>query len=152
MYIGTGTSPTLAGSFDVLLNGSPSGEFQINSDAAITPLSAPFGAALLIAGNTFFTAVRPMRVKAVIARLNAANALAATLTVVKVASGTAVTGGTSLTSNSVDCAGTPNTNQTLTLSATAADLELAAGDSLGFVGTGTLVAGQGDVTVHVFPH
>lgn len=75
-------------------------------------------------GVAFFVAARPMRVTAIIGRLNAANALASTLTVVKAPSGTAVASGTALTTNTFDAAGTPNTNQTLTLVANAAGTTL----------------------------
>lgn len=68
-------------------------------------------------GLTFYTAVTPMRVSYIIARLDAANVGASTLRVVKVASGTAVSAGTSLTTTTLNAAGAPNTATLQTLAA-----------------------------------
>lgn len=84
---------------------------------------------------------------AVIGRPDIVNGGAATLVIVKAASGTAPAGGTALTSTSMDLTGAANTNQTLTLSATLADITLAVGDSLCMVTTGVLAASAGCITV-----
>lgn len=88
-------------------------------------------------------ATRPLRVKGVVGRLTAANAGASTAVFVKCANNTAPASGTAVTSTSMNCAGTPNANQTLTLSATAADLDLAIGDALVCVSTGTFALSSG---------
>lgn len=61
-----------------------------------------------------------------------------TLNVEKVPSGTAQDSGTDLLSSTISTAGTANTTTNGTLSTTAATLELAAGDALALVDSGTL--------------
>lgn len=98
---------------------------------------------------TFFVAPRACRVESVIGRVTVAgtDASAVSAVVRKVPSGTAITSGTALTSDTFNLKGTANTNQTLTLSTTASDLLLAAGDSLAVDFTGTLTFASGSVTV-----
>ncbi len=70
----------------------------------------------------------------------------------KAPSGTAPASGTSLhASGSLDLKGTVNVDQAATLSATAADLLLAAGDALCLDVTGTTTAARGCVTVTMVP-
>ena len=74
---------------------------------------------------------------------------ACTFVLRKAPSGTALGSGTLLHSGSFDVVGTADTNQTLTLSATASDLEIAVGDRIGLVLTGvpTGAAGVGTITM-----
>ena len=77
---------------------------------------------------------------------------AVTALVKKAPSGTAPASGTSLhASGSLDLKGTVNTDQAATLSATAADLLLAAGDALCLDVTGTTTAARGCITVTLVP-
>ena len=103
--------------------------------------------------KSFFVADRPYVVKAVRARVTAAgtDAGAVTAAVKKAPSGTAVASGTALHSGTVNLKGTANTNQTITLSTTASDLALAAGDCLGLDFTGVLTAATGAVTITMAP-
>jgi hypothetical protein len=68
--------------------------------------------------------------------------------VLKVPSGTAKASGTTVIAAVMDVSTTADTNKTPALHATVANLRLAAGDSLGLVGAGTLTAVDG-VTVQV---
>lgn len=105
--------------------------------------SVSFKASGLIAGDTFFTAQVPCKIVGVMGRLNVANAGAATLTPAIVPSGTAVSAGSAI-SSSLNLAGTANTNQTLTQTSA---IKCSAGDSLGLLGTGVIVAATGTITV-----
>lgn len=127
--------------------GTPAGRFLFNSDPSLIVGAYSWVAGALLNNQTIFTTTRAMVVTAVIGRLDAANGSAATLVIVKAASGTAPTGGTALTSDAVDLDGAPDTNQTLTLSATLADITLAPGDSLCMVTTGALTLSAGCITV-----
>lgn len=99
--------------------------------------------------KTFFIATAPMKVTAIIPRVTVAgtDGSAVTAVVRKVPSGTAITGGTALHSGSFDLKGTANTNQSLTLSTTAADLLLATGDAIAIHFTGTLTSATGVIAV-----
>jgi len=69
-----------------------------------------------------------------------ANSSSGTVTVHKVPSGTAQDSGTALLSSTISTASGANTNSAGTLSTTAATIELAAGDSLQLVDSGTLTS------------
>lgn len=69
----------------------------------------------------------------------------------KAPSGTAVGSGTLLHSGTYDMVGTADINQVLTLVANPASLQLAAGDSIGYVLTGTATSAVGTVGVTVEP-
>lgn len=101
----------------------------------------------------FFVATRSVRVEAITGRVTVAgtDGSAVTAVVRKVPSGTAITSGTALHSGSFDLKGTANTNQALTLSTTASDLILAAGDCLAVDFTGTLTSATGAITVGMNP-
>lgn len=103
--------------------------------------------------KTFFTAVRAYRVIGIIARVEAAgtDASAVTAVIKKAPSGTAIASGTALHSGTFNLKGTAATNQTLTLSTTSSDLDIAAGDSIGIDFTGTLTSATGIVTVLLAP-
>jgi hypothetical protein len=101
---------------------------------------------------TFFTADRPYVVKAIRGRVDVAGTGGAcTATIRKVPSGTALTSGTALHTGSFNLVGTAAAQQTLTLSTTASDLLLAAGDSLCYDLTGTATSAVGNLSVHLNP-
>lgn len=100
-----------------------------------------------------FVADRPYRVKGIRARVEVAgtDAGAVTAAVKKAASATAIASGTALHSGTINLKGTAATNQTLTLSTTSTDLDIAAGNAIGIDFTGTLTAATGVVTVTLAP-
>lgn len=109
-----------------------------------------------IAGDTdkiAFVADRPYRVKAIRVRVEVAgtDAGAVTAVVKKAASGTAITSGVALHSGTINLKGTAATNQTITLSTTSTDLDIAAGTCLGIDFTGVTTAAVGTVTVTLNP-
>ena len=87
--------------------------------------------------GTFWTAPAKCVVDSVSARWNTASS-SGTVTVHKVPSGTAPDSGTALLASTISTAGAADTNTAGTLATTAATLELAAGDSLQLVDSGTL--------------
>lgn len=110
--------------------------------AVASSVTVSFKAGGTGASDTFFTATAPVQVLKIYGRLNTANVLAAGLQVVKVPSGTAVASGTACGS-AMALAGTANTVQDLG----APGVFLAPGDSLGLLGTGTIVAATGSISV-----
>jgi len=132
--------------------GTP-GEVQINSSTAgFLPVGFNYVPSSL--DTSFFVASRAYRVKSVILRVDAqSTAGAATAVVKKAASGTAINaGGAVALAAAFDLnTGTANTNQVGVLSATAADLEIAAGTAIGIDFTGTLTSAVGSVTVTLVP-
>jgi len=100
-----------------------------------------------------FVASRAYRVKAIVGRVTAAGSDvgAVTAAVKKAPSATAIADGTALHSGTMDLKGAANTNQTLTLSTTDSDLEIAAGDAIGADFTGTLTAATGVISVLLAP-
>ncbi|TBN49176.1 hypothetical protein [Pseudomonas sp. BGI-2] len=101
---------------------------------------------------TIFTAGRPYVVKAIRGRVDVAGTGGAcTATIRKVASGTAITSGTALHTDSFNLVGTVNTQQALTLSTAASDLLLAAGDSICYDLTGTATSAVGTISVTLNP-
>ncbi len=131
--------------------GMARGTIRVDGDPSLPHAEKSWFATEPLNGRTIYTATRAELVTAVIGRVDAANGGAATLVVVKCPPLTAPGAGTPLTSDSMDLAGTPTANQTLTLSVTAADLLLAAGDSLCLVETGVLGTSVGCITVHTTP-
>jgi hypothetical protein len=127
------------------------GRFYVGADPSVFEHPKSWFAGEMLNGRTIYTATRAEMVTAVIGRVDVANGAAATLVVVKCASGTAPGSGIALTSDSMNLAGTPATDQTLTLSTTHSDLMLAAGDSLVLVESGTLGTSVGCITVHSTP-
>lgn len=105
------------------------------------------------ATNVAFVAQRAMRVKGIVGRVQAAgtDAGAVTATVYKAPSGTAIASGTALHSGTYNLKGTASTIQTLTLSTTSSDLDIAAGDTIGIILTGVLTAATGGISVHMTP-
>ncbi len=100
-----------------------------------------------------FVATRAYTVKAITARVEVAgtDAGAVTAAVKKAASATAITAGTALHSGTINLKGAAATNQSLTLSTTDTDLDIAAGDVIGVDFTGVLTAATGVVTVVLAP-
>lgn len=111
-----------------------------------------YGEATALDG-AFFTAHRAYQVQSIIARplVVGSDGGAVTAEIRKAASGVASASGTVLHSGTINLKGTINTNQSLTLSTTAADILLAAGDSLCLDTTGTTTAARGIVTVALLP-
>jgi hypothetical protein len=111
----------------------------------------PYNAASVDA--TVFTATRSVRIEAITGRPTVAGTDGGAVTAVirKVPSGTAIGSGTALHSSTYNLKGTADTNQSLTLSTTASDLLLAAGDSVAVDFTGTLTSATGVVTIGFNP-
>ena len=104
------------------------------------------------ADTSFFTADRPYVVQGIRGRVDVAGTGGACTAVIrKVPSGTALASGTALHSGSYNLVGTATQSQALTLSTTASDLLLAAGDSLAIDYTGTATSAIGSVTVTLNP-
>jgi hypothetical protein len=105
------------------------------------------------ATNIALVADRAYRVKSIVGRVQAAgtDGGAVTATIRKAASGTAIASGTALHSGTFNLKGTASTNQTLTLSTTAGDLDIAAGDTIGVILTGTLTSATGGITIALTP-
>lgn len=103
--------------------------------------------------QTFYTANRPIKVTAIRGRpmVAGSDGSAVSLSFYKTPSGTALASGTLLHTGSYNMKGTIDTNQTLTLSTALSDVTLAAGDSIGYVLTGTATAAIGNITVHIEP-
>jgi hypothetical protein len=101
---------------------------------------------------SFFVADRPYVVVGIRGAVDVAGTGGACTAVIrKVPSGTALTSGTALHSSTYNLVGTAATNQILTLSTTASDLQIAAGDRIAFDLTGTATSAIGCITVHLAP-
>lgn len=100
-----------------------------------------------------FVAPRRCIVKSITWRVEVAGTDAGAVTAVikKAASGTAIASGTALHSSSANLKGTAATNQTLTLSTTLSDLDIAAGTAIGIDFTGVLTSATGVVTIALAP-
>jgi hypothetical protein len=105
------------------------------------------------ATNVLLVADRAYRVKVILGRVQAAgtDGSAVTATVYKAPSGTAIASGTALHTGTFNLKGTASTNQTLTLSSTAGVLDIAAGDTIGIILTGTMTTATGGITVALTP-
>jgi hypothetical protein len=102
--------------------------------------------------QTMFVADRAYIVKAIRGRVDVAGTGgAATATIRKVASGTAIASGTALHSSTYNLVGTVNTQQSLTLSTTASDLLIPAGTAICADFTGTLTSAVGNISVTLSP-
>jgi hypothetical protein len=89
--------------------------------------------------STFWTAPAKCVVDSVTARYNTASS-SGTVTVHKVPSGTAPDSGTALLASTISTAATADTRYSGTLATTASTLELAEGDGLQLVDSGTLTS------------
>lgn len=132
---------------------TPKGDMELQgggvAGVGFIPVSIPYNASSV--DMTGFVADRAYTVKSIILRVTAAgtNGSAVSVQPRKVPSGTAITSGTALTSDTGDLKGTADTNQVLTLDATA--VNLAAGDALALDFTGTLTTATGVVTFALTP-
>lgn len=104
-------------------------------------------------GKIAFVATRAYTVKAITARVEVAGTDVGAVTgaIKKAASATAIASGTALHSGTINLKGTAATNQSLTLSTTDTDLDIAAGDAIGIDFTGVLTAATGAVTITLAP-
>ncbi len=100
------------------------------------------------ADGPVFTATRACRILKVMVRI-LGTAASATGMLTKAASGTAASAGTSLLAATFAFDATTNTNLTPGLTTTAADLSLAAGDSIMLDVTGTLTSATGVITIEL---
>ena len=115
-------------------------------------LTASFPYSATSVDQTMFTADRTYIVKAVRGRVDVAGTGgAATATIRKAASGTAIISGTALHTGSFNLVGTVNTQQTLTVSTLASDLVIPAGTSICIDLTGVLTSALGTITVTLAP-
>jgi hypothetical protein len=137
-----------------MLRQNADGSFGIEGtaggDGGFLPVTLNYTASIV--DCTMFTADRPYVVKAIRGRVDVAGTGGAcTATIRKVASGTAITSGTALHTGSFNLVGTVNTQQALTISTTASDMLLAAGDSICFDLTGTATSAVGALSIHLNP-
>ena len=102
---------------------------------------------------SIMVAPRRFRVVSIVGRVEVAgtDAGAVTCVVRKAASGTDIAAGTALHSGTYNLKGTVDTNQTLTLSTTATDLDVPAGTAIGIDFTGVLTNARGCITVGLRP-
>lgn len=100
-----------------------------------------------------FVATRKYVVQGITGRPTVAGTDAGAVTAVikKAASATAITAGTALHSSTYNLKGTADTIQSLTLSTTPSDIEIAAGTCIGIDFTGTLTSATGVVTICLAP-
>jgi len=132
------------------------GVTQIEGTISVVPktqlakFNTPAGATATDYDGLFFIADAAYQVTAVIERhaVIGSDAGAVTLMVKKVPSGTAKAAGTDVLASGINLKAAADTNQAGTLHGTAGNLNLAIGDALGVVPTGTLTAVDG-VTVRV---
>jgi hypothetical protein len=102
--------------------------------------------------QTMFVADRAYIVKAIRGRVDVAGTGgAATATIRKVASGTAIASGTALHAGSYNLVGTVNTGQSLTLTTTGDTLLIPAGTAICADFTGTLTSAVGNISVTLSP-
>jgi hypothetical protein len=123
--------------------------------------NADSGAFIIVTGEYTASSVdktvaimpRRMIVQGIVGRVTVAgtDASAVTAVVRKVSSGTAIASGTALHSGSFNLKGTADTNQTLTLSTTASDLIVEAGQAIAIDFTGTLTSATGIIAVFLTP-
>lgn len=127
------------------------GELRVNGSAAgLIPVSMWYNAPPAVA-IPMFVASRAYRVKRIEGRVLAqGSGGACTGAFWRAASATALGSGTALNTGSYNFVGTIDANQNLTLEA-AANLEIAAGNVVGFVVTGTSTAAQGCLTITLAP-
>ena len=121
-----------------------------SGDGGFVPVVLPYTASAV--DQTIFTADRTYIVKAIRGRVDVAGTGgAATATIRKAASGTAIASGTALHTGTYNLVGTVNTQQALTLSTTASVLVIPAGTSICADFTGTLTSAVGNITVFLSP-
>jgi hypothetical protein len=120
------------------------------STSGLVVASFPYEPTVL--DSTFFVANRDYRVVGITGRVEVIGTGGACTAVIKKAtSGTDIASGTALHSSSFNLVGTVDTNQTLTLSTTATDLNIASGTAIGFDLTGTPTSARGVISVYMLP-
>src|SRR3990167_984127 len=112
---------------------------RVQSFTVSTLLPSTDAASTAFYAAAFWTAPAKCVVDSVVARWEA-NSSSGTVTVHKVPSATAMDSGTALLSSTISTASGAATNSSGTLSTTDATLELASGDSLQLVDSGTLTS------------
>lgn len=119
-----------------------------NDQVPVFSVSLMYGEATPL-DQSFFVAPVAIRVVAVNLRplVVGSDGGSVVATVKKTASGTAIASGTDLLSATLDLKATINTNAAGSLTATAADLDVAAGTAIGIDTTGTMTAARGVITV-----
>jgi hypothetical protein len=127
------------------------GEVRVNnSTAGFIPVTFNYYAGAI--DTSFFIASRAYRVRSIILRVDVTAGAGITAQIKKAASGIAINAGTLLSSTVFALDGAAFTNQVGALSATPADLDLAAGDAIGIDFTGAVAVGAaGSVTVTLAP-
>lgn len=127
--------------------------YQSARTATRQTASYQWNAVNLALSGVFFVADRAYRVTAIRRRVDVAGTSVSAVTVVvrKVAAAAAVSAGTALHTGTIDLKAAASSVASLTLSSTAADLLLAAGDALALDLTGTPTLAQGVVTVVLQP-
>lgn len=128
------------------------GEVKVNGVAGLMQVNFVYGEATPLDAS-FFVALRAYRVKGITVRplVAGTDVSAVTAVIKKVGSGTAIASGTALHTGTVDLKGTINTNQSLTLSSTSSDLDIASGDAIGIAVTGTTTAARGVISILLNP-
>lgn len=121
----------------------------VNPDGTQRALPETFSVTAVLGGSQpatsanygyFYRAPYGVEVVSVKARFGTASS-SGTVTVKKVPSGTAIASGTAVLASAMSTAGTADTDVAGTLSSTAADTKLDAGDALALVSGGTLTSG-----------
>lgn len=125
-----------------------SGEAEVTIDSPIVAHTFHWAATQQVDGRTVYTAIGVEVLVGITLRLDAANAGASAVSVYKAPTGTAFSGGTEVASTTFDLTQAANTVETLVLNASIPAITLAAEDSIGLVGGGTLTTSAGTVTVH----
>jgi hypothetical protein len=121
-----------------------------SSTAGFIPVTFNYYAGAI--DTSFFIASRAYRVRSVILRVDVTAGAGITALIKKAPSGSAINTGTSISTTVFALDGAAFTNQVGALSATPADLEIAAGDAIGIDFTGAVAAGAaGSVTVTLAP-
>lgn len=124
--------------------------FKINGDSSISIVTMNYTASLVT--QPIFTAARKYKVKSITGRVRVAGTGGAcTISFYKAPSGTAIGSGTLLHSGSFNLVGTADANQSLTLSTTIGVLDIASGNSIGYVLTGTATSAVGSVSLGLQP-
>ncbi len=145
-----GTTAATVSYVNVGTKASPS--FVSDGTTGAIVVSGMYGELTAPTDLVFFVASRAYQVQSIIFRpLVAGTGGACTGEIKKAASATAIASGTILHASTADLVGTVNTNQTLTLSTTAADILLASGDAVGLDITGVATAARGIVSILLLP-
>ena len=123
---------------------------SIGGQGEFIPVTTAYSAAS--STQSIFTASRNYIVKDISGRVDVSGTGGAcTISVFSAPSGTALSAGTLLHTGSFNVAGTVNTKQSLTLSATASSLIIPAGSTIGFIVTGVATSAIGSLSLTLSP-